>query len=270
MSEIIINTNTNDLAYQFDKTNFNIKSFLNYYDVVVDKKVTGWMFPLDLVAFYYLLTNSLQTKGDICELGVAYGKSAIALSLFRTWDENLYLYDSFPAEITPEHAKNLVESYGRNDRINWNICDLMKLKYTDSPFENKLKFLHVDACHDHTYVLHDLNNFSKFVSDEGIISVDDFNDPEYPGINTAITEFILNEEGKDWRIFAIGQNKAYLCKKQNFYLIRNLFIKNVIAELRSIPLNFSEIMQYNVINLATKHPMSYEKVLEFLEKESQL
>lgn len=261
---MVINTNP-----IFNKKNLNINSFLNYYNTEIDKKVTGWMYPLDLIVFYYLFSKVIQSNGDVCELGVAYGKSAIGLSLLKKSEDNLYLYDSFPAEITPEHAKNLVDTYGINENIIWNICDLYEKKYTEIPFKNKLKFLHIDAGHEHTQVLFDLSNFSRFVLDDGIISVDDFNDPEWPGINTSITEFILSDEGKDWRIFAIGQNKAYLCKKQNFYSMRNSLVENVISQIGGVPFAFHEIMTYNVVIFNSNRPMKYEEVLNFLQTEKR-
>lgn len=253
----------------FNKNNMNINSFLNYYNSEIDKKVTGWIYPLDLIAFYYLFSKVIKSSGDVCELGVAYGKSAIALSLLKKPEDNLYLYDNFAAEVTPEHAKQLVETYGRNENITWNVCELYDLTYTENPFKNKLKYLHIDAGHEHSQVLYDLNNFSKFVLDDGVICVDDFNDPEWPGINTATTEFILSDEGKDWRIFAIAQNKAYLCKKDHYYYIRNSLIENIISEIGGIPFKFHEIMKYNVIIFSSNRPMTYEEVLQFMDTEKQ-
>lgn len=247
----------------------NIQQLLNYYREVVDENVTGWFYPLDIILAYTIL-NSQTCYGDICELGVAFGKSAIGLSLCKKTKDNLYLYDCFTADITPEHAKGLVETYGDNTNIHWNVCDLMKLKKEDIMFENNLRYLHIDACHLHNAVLNDLNNFSDFVCDAGVIVVDDYNDPEYPGINTAITQFCLSNKRKTWTMFAIGQNKAYMCRKgmEKYYMtmIVNFFSKTV----PNCGITMTQFIDNEILLLGSRSPMKHELILDIIDGKREM
>ena len=55
--------------------------------------------------------------------------------------------------------------------------------------------------------------FNIEMLDEGIISLDDFQDQEFPGVNSAAFQFSLSPINyKQWRVFAIGDNKAYMCQ----------------------------------------------------------
>lgn len=106
------------------------------------------------------------------------------------------------------------------------------------------------------------------MADKGVIVLDDINDNEYPGINTAMSEFILSEKGREWCLFAIGSNKAYLCKKRYFTYMRNTLIEKMMTIFTNIPFNFSEIFGLNVVFMSSRHPLTYEKVIEFIRNES--
>ncbi len=55
----------------------NFKDYLTWYRDVVDKEVEGWFYPIDIIILYGLLKETLdKVKGDICEIGVAFGKTA--------------------------------------------------------------------------------------------------------------------------------------------------------------------------------------------------
>lgn len=248
---------------------FSTQQLLSYYDNTITPNVNGWFYPLDIAIFHLLIKHIIQSQGDLCELGVAYGKSAIALSHLKSAQENLYLYDLFE-DYPLEQAQHALATYGNTHNLIWNKVDLYQLNLTASPFSQPLKFLHIDACHEHSYCLRDLYNFSPFVADDGVIVLDDINDKEYPGINTAMSEYLLSEQGKEWCVFAIGFNKAYLCKKSYFTYMRNALITQIISLFTNVAFNFSELFGLNVVLMTSRHPLSYEKVIEFLQQESQI
>lgn len=268
--EIILDTKSNKFYEKIKRAN-DLGSFLGLYSELIDKKVVGWFYPVDIVAFYYLIMIAQkEIDGDMCELGVAFGKSAIGLSLLRDNNEILYLYDFFVSpDISKESASEVIERYGNNTNIEWRIQDLYKLKTEDIQFNKKIKFLHIDSCHQHTTVLKDLNNFSVHMLDNGIISLDDFNDPNYPGVNTAVSEFILSDTGKDWRIFAIGNNKAYLCKKDYFDFYRNGLVKWIMQTIEKININFSEIFDKECALLVPQQSLSHQEIEEYLENKKE-
>lgn len=259
--KIIINT-----GYQYpQKKQINdIGQLLKYYKEVIDDRVIGWFYPLDIVLTFYFIKLLQIGAGDICELGVAWGKSAIGLSWCKNDEDKLHLYDSFQAEISPDDAKKMMKDYGNDVNVHWNVCDLTQLDPKNIKFRN-IRYLHIDACHLHRAILNDLNNFSPLVDERGIISVDDYNDQEYPGINTAITQFCLSDKGKDWTIFAIGQNKAYLCRKSYLKTYKQSLVNFLSNTMSTHTLSLTEFLNNNVVMTGSRSPMSLEKINNILQ-----
>lgn len=193
----------------------DFKKYLTHYRDVIDREVAGYFYPIDIVILNCILQNSQSfITGDLCEIGVAKGKSAICLSNFKRKTDKFYLYDNF-SENDRLIADSNLHVYGNHDNIVWKVCDTTKLNVESMTGLSKFRLLHIDGCHEHWAVLSDLKLFSKQMFNDGVIVVDDFNDYEYPGVNSAVHEFCLSDYNeKDWRIFAIGDNKAYLCTKE--------------------------------------------------------
>ena len=230
----------------------NFKEYLTWYRDVVDKEVEGWFYPIDIIVMYGIL-NVVQEKvfGDICEVGVAYGKSAIALSNFKRKNDNLYLYDIFPEHIF-EKAKSNIKNFGDDEKLIWRIEDTTQIE--NAQFQNTLRLLHIDGCHEHSAVLSDLQFFSKYMSDAGIIVLDDFNDYEYPGVNSAAIEYSLAKyNNKNWRVIAICDNKAYMCQKSfapTYQILLAGFMKKSLQSMNvpfPLPLGLREMLDINVL-----------------------
>jgi hypothetical protein len=191
----------------------NFKEYLSNFKEVVDREVEGWFYPKDIIITHGILNELQNPIGDICEIGVAYGKSAIMISQFKG-QNNFYLYDIFTEEARVI-AENNIAKFGSSSNLVWRLQDTTQLNTENVVFVNDLRFLHIDGCHEHSAVLSDLMLFSNKMKDNGIIAIDDFQDQEYPGVNSAAFEFSLSKANyKNWRVFAIGDNKAYMCQKK--------------------------------------------------------
>lgn len=245
-------------------------NFLNFYQTKIDNNVFGWFYPIDILIFYQILIESQnEISGDVCELGVAFGKSALGLSWLKKDSENLYLYDFFIGDdISEEIAQSNLEKYGNINNTEFRVTDLYKLQKSEIHFENKLRFLHIDASHEHSAVLHDINNFADYVLPNGVICLDDWNDTSFPGINTAASEFILTNKSK-WKIFAIGMNKAYLCQEEYFDYYRNNLTRWMMNLSDSFNISFSEVFNKECVLLHSKDKWSNEKIEDYLENKTQ-
>lgn len=213
----------------------NFQEYLGHYKQVIDKEVEGWFYPKDLILLYGIMME-LQTPemGDVCEIGVAYGKSAIALSQFRT-SSKLYLYDIF-SEDARKIAESNITKFGNANDIVWRLQDTTQLKYDDISFDRSLRLLHIDGCHEHSAVLSDLQLFIPFVADNGVIVVDDFNDQEYPGVKSAVIEYCLSKVNyKNWKVIAIGDNKAYIVQKK----YQEQYQKSIVDYMVKASLNYN-------------------------------
>ena len=74
----------------------DFKEYLTKYRDIIDKEVAGYFYPIDIIMLYGALQRLQQYQvGDVCEIGIAKGKSAICLSDFKKENETLYLFDNF-------------------------------------------------------------------------------------------------------------------------------------------------------------------------------
>jgi len=265
--EIIIDTSANAFTEKnkFNKQSFQMFDLLGYFSDVVDRKVTGWYYTIDNIIFYHSIVDLTRNiDGDLCELGVAFGKSAVAISLLKTKEETLHLFDLFCADVKLEDAQNNLEKYGNNSNLKWHVLDLMNLDPNSIEFNKKIKFLHIDSCHQHTAMLRDLNNFVPKMHDDGIIAIDDWNDPTYPGVNTAVTQFLLSCAGKNWKFFCIGSNKAYLCQKHNVEKYRSSVIKLIRTKTDGV-INSSDVMGNECLLLCSNNNTLSKEEIDQLE-----
>jgi len=71
--------------------------------------------------------------------------------------------------------------------------------------------VHVDGLHTELQVLADLKNAESKLRDGGVIIVDNFRHAWFPGITSALYQFLMAE---DFRIFMVSPNKAYLARPE--------------------------------------------------------
>jgi hypothetical protein len=249
--------------------NMNVQEILNYYAEEVDPNVKGWLYPIDIMIISALLKEGQRFSGDIVELGTAFGKSSILLSICRNDNENLWLYDLYAAEdLSLEVVKENLKTYGNDNLVNHKVIDLMKIK-PEEITGDFLRLLHIDACHLHKAVLNDLNNFEDRLLTSGIIVVDDYNDPEYPGINTAVTELCLKSRN-NWVVFAIGQNKCYICRKEYLKYYSTFLATFINQNFSTLNMNVSEFIDGYVLQVASRSNMSIDDIIQLLKGEKEL
>ena len=184
------------LALSRKKLNFMNKNqaMQAYFDTGSDK-VEGWLYPYDIRTFC-LLSNFQQSsniQGDICELGVFKGKSLILLNLMSNVTESVYAFDLFDNGLLDETKANIA--------LHANVQNLGEVKYIvgassdytvnglKEVFQNSLRFLHIDAGHEYHEILQSLYSFAPFVSNQGVIIMDDYQDRNFPGVGPAVHHF---------------------------------------------------------------------------------
>lgn len=182
------------------------------------KKVNGWFFPPDMLAFVYLdqIQKKLNVEGNLCEVGVFEAKSLVLLSHFRREQEALVGYDLFPDDMQ-KNAENNLKTFGKPKGVTLVASDTSKI--TLAAIKDKLgiglRFLHIDAGHEYHEVFHQLILFAPFIREGGIISMDDYQDREFPGIEAAVLDFCEIDRPRRFVPFFAGGNKMFLCERQN-------------------------------------------------------
>jgi len=240
--------------------------FWNLYKDSVEKEVEGWFFDHDLATFWLVdfIQKQAGWRGDLCELGVYQGKSAIGLGSMARADERLFCFDTFH-EIPQEAVENNVHRFcpDLGDRL---ICiqqNLATLQTSPSQVRPKsVRFLHLDAVHDHPSVLNDLRNFVPLLTPEAILVLDDCFDPEWPGVPTAMTEFCLSDIGWHIRPFAATRSKMYLCARSHVEIYQRCIVASGIIENMSL----ERVLDVSVLRCYTRWPTPREKLLRILDQ----
>ena len=185
----------------------DIPGFLDKFD-----SVQGMMSRLSGASFISILKHQEAENniGDIVEFGVYKGKSAFLLAHFINPPENLVLVDT---RILSEVSE--IKKIAPGVRI----FETSSKKFSESrkmsgDLHKKVRFLHIDGNHTFDNVAEDMEIAEKLVTDDGLVVLDDFLNPNYPQVQAATYRHLYTKNSR-FAVFLIGGNKAFLCNKKN-------------------------------------------------------
>lgn len=209
------------------------------------KKIKGWLSEVDNKIFETILVhqNDSNIKGATAEIGLHHGKSFIPLCLHLKSDERGYGIDLFnnqglnldaSGNGSEERVVRHLDNFGvsRNSYVlDSRSSDIVQAK---DIVENvgQVRFFSIDGGHWEAIVENDLTLASKVLISGGVIAVDDYLRPDWPGVASGFHNW-YRENKKEFQIFAVGFNKAYLC--------RHDFVERYQAALRQS--NFLAVMK---------------------------
>jgi Methyltransferase domain len=189
--------------------------------------IEGWGIDANLGRlFLYLNEYQRQSKiyGNLFEIGVHHGRSAVLLALMSSLGETAVFVDLFDRQ-----DENVDYSGSGNLQIfTSNLAKWAPGKATLILQENSLdldffaveelkegvRFAHIDGAHYRAAVLNDILKTRSVLLDGGIVVVDDFMHTGFPGVNEACNAYL--EEPTEERLapVAIGRNKLILTTKE--------------------------------------------------------
>ncbi len=196
-------------------------SFLQRY-LEAFRHIEGW-FTYD-AALLFMAYNELIARqgiaGDVLEIGVHHGLSAIATASLRGPGKRFIAADLFEQM----QDKNVSCSGGGNRTI---FEQNMQEFYPDTSFMQVIEgpsnsldpsslgtsfsFCHVDAGHSRQETLDDLNLSHPLLAPGGLVALDDYFNAEYPGVCEGAVEFNVRRPGA-LRPLAIAYNKTVFQK----------------------------------------------------------
>jgi hypothetical protein len=195
-------------------------SFLQRY-LQCFSRIEGW-FQYD-AALLFMKYNQLAFKhsasGNVLEIGVHHGLSAIAIAALKGPGKQLMAIDLFD-----DQDKN-VSGSGRGDRARFekNMTEFYldaafirviarpSAELTPAELGSGFTFSHIDGGHSPEEVYHDLKLCYDVSAEGGLIALDDYFNPEYPGVSEGAVEFALRHPG--WlRPLVAGYNKVLFQK----------------------------------------------------------
>ncbi|WNM29790.1 class I SAM-dependent methyltransferase [Streptomyces sp. Li-HN-5-11] len=169
--------------------------------------VPGWFPVLDQTLFEWLLNRqeSLGIRGDLLEVGVYMGKSAIFTGRHLRDGERYTVCDLFEGD-APDGA-NRAESAKSYSALTRRAFEENYLAFHDElprvlqgpssivPDEvapNSCRFVHVDASHLYEHVYDDIGAAHDALLPGGVVVLDDFRSEHTPGVSVAAWEAVLN------------------------------------------------------------------------------
>jgi hypothetical protein len=197
------------------------RSFLQSY-LEAFTRIEGW-FQYDAALMFMACSQFLAeggVAGHTLEIGVHHGLSAIAVAALRGQDKLFFAVDLFEES----QDKNVSGSGEGNRRL---FERNMRAFYPDTSFMRVLaqqsssvtaddlgtgfSFCHIDGGHSRAETHGDLRLCHSVLIPGGLVALDDYFNPEFPGVCEGAVEFSLSRR-EAFRPIAIGFNKALFQK----------------------------------------------------------
>ncbi|MBV9771603.1 MAG: class I SAM-dependent methyltransferase [Bryobacterales bacterium] len=149
---------------------------------------------------YHQVLASRGISGNALEIGVHHGLSTIAVAALRPHSARLYVVDLFE-QLQSENAsrsgcgnraifeQNMQDFFGCTDFVVPLVCRSTSLSRAD--FQGDFSFCHVDGGHSRSETLHDLELCSSLLVPGGLLALDDYFNPEFPGVCEGAVEFLV-------------------------------------------------------------------------------
>lgn len=170
------------------------------------EKIPGWLSHHDAAVIDSILSTQSenQDSGDLLEIGVYAGRSAVLLGQHVQPDETFHVCDIFDGETDIKNSEEIFRSYKNFSRARFESncrefigslpvihqCLSLELPYLVG--RNIFRFIHIDGSHLYEHVSADLD-FAISTIDEttGIIAVDDFRAQHTVGVAIAVWNLVL-------------------------------------------------------------------------------
>jgi len=225
-----VDTATATDAPKVVKTAYPLAVDLANYPEPIGAYVTGGMEAIEgwgvdpFLARLFLLLDSFQREygigGNLFEIGVHHGRSAVLLALLTREDETAVFLDLF------ERQTENIDSSGRGDREAFEANletwapdrrveiiqgNSLEVDLTAIPaLKAGVRFAHIDGAHHRAAVLNDLAKTQPHVCEGGVVVMDDFMHSGFPGVNEACNYYLEQRYGALLAPVALGHNKLIL------------------------------------------------------------
>jgi predicted O-methyltransferase YrrM len=161
--------------------------------------VPGWFERIDVAAFRLLLaeTAARGAGGDLAELGVYQGKSAVLIGSYLQPGETFTVVDLFGADAQDTANIRENEQYRDLTRTQFEtaykalhvelpvVVQALSSAITDHASHGTHRFVHIDASHLYEHVVQDLAAAATLLKPDGVVVIDDYRTEHAPGVAAA-------------------------------------------------------------------------------------
>lgn len=161
--------------------------------------IPGWLQDYDVDLFRLLLARTAETGGDLAELGVYLGKSAVLIGSSLAEGEQFTVVDLFGAEAGDEanQSENLDQYDGLSrEAFEAHYRDVHgdlpvvvagpSVAIVDHAPHGTHRFVHVDAGHLFDNVVEDIAAARTLLRPDGVVVFDDIRSEHTPGVAAAV------------------------------------------------------------------------------------
>jgi Methyltransferase domain len=167
--------------------------------------------------------SAVGIQGDIVEIGVFYGRSALVLGAALEEGERLMAVDSFeigaddvpgwsfPPSGRPEEAlrREWRRRVGGPGSLQVLRTDSSALRPGDLPADSRI--VHVDGGHGYGQVMHDAALAEAAIGPRGVVVFDDLLLPEWPDVTVAVIDH-LRSRRPVLVPFLVAEHKGFCCR----------------------------------------------------------
>jgi|GEM_PF-1748628 len=192
-----------------------LQTYLNAFP-----QIEGW-FQFDAALLFMAYCELLRERGiagSVLEIGVHHGLSSIAVAALRGPGARMYAVDLFEKlqdwNVSASGSgnrtifmKNMARFYPDTSFLRVIARPSSSLDTND--FEPGLMFCHVDGGHSRQETYSDLRLCASLLAPGGLIALDDYFNPSYPGVSEGAIQYRLKHPGTLHPI-AIGYGKVIL------------------------------------------------------------
>jgi len=205
-------------------------AFNDYFMRGGHREVQGWVTDgaLAAITHFSALMRGLSVNGHVCEIGVHHGRFTIAASLLRRLGERTLAIDVFEdQDLNPDNSGSGDSAVFSTNCRRWlgEEHDVITLK-ADSlnvtpeivvdKVGGRIRLFSVDGSHTVLHTLNDIRIAEGSVTDGGLVVVDDFLNPAWPGVPEAIFMY-LREDDRPTKLMPVGygDNKFYFTTRSH-------------------------------------------------------
>ena len=217
------------------------------------RSVEGWVAPgaLSALTLFNAFQQGCGIRGHMCEIGVHHGRFCIAMSLLRGFGERSLAIDVFDQQDlnVDQSGKGDFAIFSENVR-NWLGTEPdLRILQGDSltiagadvvaRLGGRVRLFSVDGSHTRHHTLNDMKIAEACLLDGGVVVVDDFLNPEWPGVAEAVLAY-LTEADRPGKLQPIGygDNKFYLSTRDFVDAYKDLLLRNrdVLSAFKAVQL----------------------------------
>lgn len=180
------------------------------------RAVEGWFFPIDAYLFGFI--DEVQGRegvgGNLFEIGVHHGKTAIFLARMRREGESVGVCDVFDeqelnVDRSGEGNRAVFERNLRGHELR--VFAKVSSALTGEETTRNCRFFHIDGGHRAEDVVNDLEVAARALLPDGVVAVDDLFNPNWPGVGEGFYRFIATRPDVFVPLL-IGGNKVLLAR----------------------------------------------------------